>query len=153
MAFKTPNDKKFGTVTADTVKTNNLVVIEIDSFKASGTVDIVGQLQMPALAVAQATSITTAVTGNSTVLSITTQAATAAAGASQTFTVNNNLVTAASKIFVEVNSYAGTFTTNGIPVLNVDNIVAGTSFDIVISNAHSANALNGVLVIKVLIIN
>jgi hypothetical protein len=102
--------------------------------------------------VTQATNITTGVTLNATNGRITTQAATAAAGASQTFTVSNNLVSAGSVILLTIQDYAGTFTTNGIPIVNVDNVVADTSFDIVVSNGHSANALNGALIIGFLVL-
>lgn len=94
--------------------------------------------------VTQITSITTAVTLNAACGVITTFAASAAANATQAFTVNNSYVTTGSTVLVSVLSYAGTFSTNGIPVVNVDTVAAG-SFQINISNAHGTNALNGAL--------
>lgn len=98
-------------------------------------------------AVAQATNITTAVTLNRRKGVITTQAASAAASASHTFTVNNTLTTVNSVILVSITDYSGTIGTNGIPEVIVDNKVAGTSFDIIISNTDAADALNGTLTI------
>ena len=94
----------------------------------------------------QGTNITTAVTVNGERGLITTQAASTAALGSTTFTVNNDSVTSTSNVQAWIANYAGVFTTNGIPVVNVDNRAAG-AFDIVISNAHGANALSGALVI------
>ena len=98
--------------------------------------------------VSQLTSITTGVTANGRHGRITTQAATAgAAGATpNTFTVTNSEVAATDIVHVTLLDYAGTIATNGNPFIQVDNIGAGT-FDIIVSNAHSANALNGALVI------
>ena len=97
--------------------------------------------------VSQATNITTGVVLNRRKGVITTQAASAAADASHTFTVTNSLATATSIIHVNIDNYSGTIGTNGNPVVNVDNRTAGT-FDIIITNTHSANALNGTLVIS-----
>jgi hypothetical protein len=94
--------------------------------------------------VTQITSTTTGVTLNKTKGIITTFSQSAAAGVSAAFTVTNSNVAAASNIRAYVIDYAGTFTTNGIPVVSVDNRTAGT-FDIVVSNAHGANALSGAL--------
>lgn len=98
-------------------------------------------------AVAQATNVTTAVTLNRRKGVITTQAASAAADASHTFTVNNTLTTVNSVILLTITNYSGTIGTNGNPTVIVDNKVAATSFDIIITNTHSANALNGTLTI------
>lgn len=96
----------------------------------------------------QLTSIVTGVTLNAVKGKITTVAATAgAAGATpNVFTVSNNKVRAGAKISYSLLNYAGTYATNGTPVVAVDNIVDG-AFDINISNAHGTNALNGALVI------
>jgi hypothetical protein len=61
-----------------------------------------------------------------------------------TFTVNNTATDADSVVLVGIVNYAGTYVTNGIPIVSVNNCVAGTSFDIKIVNA-GANALAGVL--------
>lgn len=98
--------------------------------------------------VSQITSITTGVTLNSAKGLITTVAATAGAGGAtpNTFTVTNSLVGATSNVKAYIVDYAGTIATNGTPLVQVDNRGSGT-FDIIISNAHASNALNGVLVI------
>lgn len=103
-------------------------------------------------AVSQATNITTGVTLARRKGVITTQTATAAADASQTFTVTNTTGDANAFLVASIINYSGTFSTNGIPVLNIDNRGSGV-FDIVISNAHAANALNGTLVIAYELIN
>lgn len=97
-------------------------------------------------AVTQITSITTGVTLNASKGIVTTVAATAgAAGATpNTFTVTNSFVQADSHISVYVIDYAGTIATNGNPFVIADNRADGT-FDIIISNAHGTNALNGVM--------
>ena len=92
--------------------------------------------------VAQATSITTGVTANGSAGIITTQAASTAGGAATTFVFTNSSIKADSVVKAQVVGYAGTFATNGLPVVVVDTIVAG-SCDVVVMNAHSANALGG----------
>ena len=95
-------------------------------------------------AASQATSITTAVTLNGTSGVITTQTATTASGGNTTFTVNNSEVTANSAVLAEIIHYSGTYTTNGLPGINVESVAAG-SFQLIITNPHGANALNGTL--------
>jgi hypothetical protein len=94
--------------------------------------------------VTQGTGVTTGVTANTPKGIITTFSQSAAAGVSSTFTVTCSAAAAASNIRAYVIDYAGIFTTNGLPVVSVDNRTAG-SFDIVVSNAHGANALSGAL--------
>jgi hypothetical protein len=98
-------------------------------------------------AVTQGTNITTGVTLNTARGTITTETANAAADVSHTFTVTNSLVTANSNILVSIDNYSGTIGTNGNPVVSVDNRGA-SSFDIIITNTHSSNALNGTFVIS-----
>ena len=98
----------------------------------------------PAGLVTQITSVTTGVTLNATRGIVTTFSQSAAAGVSSAFTVTNSNAVATSNIRAYIIDYAGVFTTNGIPVVSVDNRVAG-AFDIVVSNGHSVNALSGVL--------
>lgn len=95
-------------------------------------------------AVTQLSSITTGVTINSNSGVITTVSATTAGAAKSTFTVTNSSVEADSVVIVGVQNYAGTYTTNGLPVVTVNNVAAG-SFDVNIINAHASNALSGVL--------
>ena len=92
--------------------------------------------------VTQATDITTGVTANGNAGVITTQAASAAASASDTFTVTNSSVTASSVILLQIMDYSGTLGTNGAPIVYGANVAAG-SFDIVLYNADAANALAG----------
>lgn len=97
-------------------------------------------------AVTQITSISTGVTLNALKGLVTTFSATNAAGTSSTFTVTNSFARATSNIRAYVVDYGNTFTTQGLPIVSVDNRAAG-AFDIVLSNAHSANALSGVVII------
>jgi hypothetical protein len=76
---------------------------------------------------------------------ITTVSLTTGTNASGTFTVTNAQIFSNDAVLVNIISYGGTFGTNGNPVVNVDNIVDGTSFDIVISNTSSSSALLGAL--------
>ena len=96
------------------------------------------------VAVTQATSATTAVTANGASGEITTFNETLATLTSLVFTVNNNSVDADSVVLIGIVNYSGVWITNGVPLVVVNNRVAGTSFDIRISNI-GANALNGVL--------
>ncbi len=95
----------------------------------------------------QATNITTAVSATGSCGVITTQAASAAAGATQSFAVNSSYCSADSVVKVGVQSYGGTLSTNGIPVINVSGVTGG-QFTVNVSNAHSANALNGNLFVN-----
>jgi hypothetical protein len=47
-------------------------------------------------------------------------------------------------VLVGITNYSGTQVTNGIPTVRVSNCVAGTSFDIIVTN-QGANALAGIL--------
>jgi hypothetical protein len=98
--------------------------------------------------VTQATSITTAVTVKALNGVITTVSSTLAANAKTSFTVNNTLVAAGSRILVSV-EYDEAAT--GIPVVGVADIVAG-KFKVVLSNGAGVDALNNVLKVHYLII-
>lgn len=118
---------------------------EMLAAQAAGFVSISGTEGSTATSeVTQVTSIVTGVTLNAARGVVTTFSASAAAGASQTFRVTNSFAAAGSNIRAYVVDYAGAFTTNGVPVVSVDNRGTG-GFDIVISNAHGTNALSGVL--------
>jgi hypothetical protein len=101
--------------------------------------------------VTQGTSITTGVTASAPAGVITTFSAAIAAQASAEFTVTNTFVSASSVVLANIVDYAGTDSTNGIPVVKVDSI-GSTSFKIVISNAHSTNALSGVLKVGFIVV-
>jgi hypothetical protein len=98
--------------------------------------------------VTQGTSITTAVTVEALNGVITTVSSTLAANARTSFTVNNALVTAGSRILVSV-EYDEAAT--GIPVLGVADIANG-SFKVVLSNGAGSAALNNVVKVHYLII-
>lgn len=101
--------------------------------------------------VTQATSITTGVTLSKTAGIITTQSASTAAGAEDEFTVTNTKVGAGSIVLCNMIDYAGTLTTNGIPVVQVTDVSAG-SFKVMVHNGHASNALSGVLKIGFLVL-
>lgn len=94
-------------------------------------------------AVTQITSSSTAVTLNKLAGAITTVSLTTAAGAEEVFTVNDTLIGANDTISFGT-SYAGA----GTPAITSKKIVAGTSFDIVITNLHASAALNAAMVIN-----
>ena len=98
--------------------------------------------------VTQLTSITTAVTVDALNGVITTVSSTLAANARTSFTVNNDLVVAGSRILVSV-EYDEAAT--GIPVLGVSDIANG-SFKVVISNGAGVDALNAALRVHFIII-
>lgn len=97
-------------------------------------------------AVTQVTSASTGVTLNALCGRITTVALTTAAGAEETFTVTNSRV-AATDVIVLTTTYAGAGT-----ILVGTAAVAAGSFNINITNLHSANALNALAVINFAII-
>ena len=98
--------------------------------------------------VTQLTSITTTVTVDALNGVITTVSSTLAANARTSFTVNNALVTAASRILVSV-EYDEAAT--GIPVVGIADIAA-TKFKVVLSNGAGVDALNNVVKVHFLII-
>jgi len=121
--------------------------IQLTTSNASGGISVItgsGGWNFPKATVTQLGAITNAVTADSVSGVVTTvNAATASLGVN-TFTVNNDRCIATSVVHVNIQNYSGTYTTNGLPTVNVNNISAG-AFDIVILNTHNANALNGVL--------
>lgn len=114
-------------------------------FKANSTTAWVSN-NPASFRVSQGTNISTGVTANAIRGVITTQSASAAAGATNTFTVTNSFCQADSHVAVYVMDYAGAFLTNGNPVVVCDNRTDGT-FDVVIANTQLVNGLNGTLVI------
>ena len=94
------------------------------------------------VAVTQGTSTTTAVTANGQVGLITCFTSTLAAATAITFTVNNTATDSDSVVLVGITNYSGT---TGTPICRVNNCVAGTSFDVVVTNGHASAALNGIL--------
>lgn len=96
--------------------------------------------------VSQATSITTGVTLNKLTGQITTQAASTAAAAEDTFTVTNSQVTAKDVVVLST-TYAG----GGTPIVYCSKVAAG-SFNITISNLHDSAALDAALVINFVVL-
>ena len=94
--------------------------------------------------VTQSGTTTSPVTANGEVGLITTLSETLVAAATITFTVNNTGTDADSAVFVGITNYSGT---TGTPLVRANNCVAGTSFDIIVTNAHASAALNGILTI------
>lgn len=75
---------------------------------------------------------------------ITTVSADTAAEDADVFTVTCSECVAGAVVLATIQDYAGTYNTNGIPHVNVDNVVDG-AFDIVITNTCSDAALSGIL--------
>ena len=94
--------------------------------------------------VTQATSITTGVSLNAVSGVITTVSATTAGASASDFVLTDGFIQTTSVVLITLLDYSGTIVTNGIPVVCVDNIAAG-SCTIRIVNVHASNALSGVL--------
>jgi hypothetical protein len=112
-------------------------------FAAGNQVYAQGQAGTAAVAT-QATSTTTAVPIEGNSGTITTFTQTLAALSSVAFTVTDSAVNANSSVQVSVNNYTGTLFTNGVPIVQVQGITAG-SFTIRVLNTHATTALAGVL--------
>lgn len=99
-------------------------------------------------------AVATTTAGNSPTLNsyvgrITTATlTTAGAYATTTITVSNNLVTATSVVNAQLESYAGTLVTNGIPMI-YRTVASAGAITIVIINMHptAGNALNAACVL------
>lgn len=129
--------------------------IHIKASNASGggiTLDTgSGGISFPKATVTQLTSLTTGVTVNSTAGVITTVTATLAPNATASFVVTNNRVAATSVVVAGVQTYSGTFGTNGIPTVAVSAVVAG-SFTATLANSHGTAALDGTVDISFLVL-
>jgi hypothetical protein len=117
----------------------NKVQDQLDGTKSVGGCVVVGPQATPA-------------TCNGVRGTVVTTALTNAAGANFAYTINNNLVTAASVIDCTLQAYSGTYTTNGIPII-VSCVPGAGSFIVNLGNAHGANALNGTVKIGFVITN
>lgn len=117
------------------------------------------QFNGPAL-VTQSTNITTTVdlsAVTSSFVRLLTQTASTAAGATTSFTLTlptgwNSSVTFTKNTFaflVSLMDYSGTLFTDGLPFVTCSSVGAGGSATIRINNIHSANALNGALVLGI----
>jgi len=121
---------------------NTILELAYDRVLSNVELQVIEDFNLDSDIVTQITSIVTPVTIDNKAGIITTFQAVDVSEASSVFTVNNTFVTTSSIITVTLNSYSGTWLTNGIPYLTVENLQAG-SFDIRITNIHSANALLG----------
>jgi hypothetical protein len=94
---------------------------------------------------ASATASSAAATVNADCGVVTTEALTGAAGATEVVTLTNSKIIAGTTVRASLVDYSGTLSTNGIPVVNVTDIdTAAHTAVLAVSNAHGANALNGV---------
>ena len=111
-----------------------------------------GQLQAMTSTSPGSVAFGTGVTSN-TLQGVLTYTVSTAAATSATSVVNCTAITASSSIHLTVQSYSGTWVTNGYPVPVISAISAGTSFTVRLTNLHAANALSGTLVIHYTIQN
>jgi hypothetical protein len=110
-----------------------------------------GSITFPHSIITQTTSQTADVIVDGSSGVISTFASAVVAEASITFTVSNENVAADSVVLVSIVDYSGVFSTNGIPVVAVKSVVEG-GFDVVLTNAHGVNALDGTLKIAFLVV-
>lgn len=90
------------------------------------------------------TAVAAAVTINADCGVVTTESLTAAAGVTEIVTLTNSKIVAGTTVRANLVNYAGTLSTNGIPVISVTAIdTAAHTAVLAISNAHGANALDG----------
>jgi len=105
-------------------------------------------LKLAKTTVTQGTNISTTVVVNAPTVVLTTQGATAAANATNSFTVTNSAVAATDLVLISILDYAGT---TGKPVVTLDAKGTGT-FNVVITNVDSTNALNGALTLAIVVL-
>jgi hypothetical protein len=110
-----------------------------------------GSITFPHSVITQTVSQTADVIVDGSSGVISTFASAVVAEASITFTVSNENVAADSVVLVSIVDYSGVFSTNGIPVVAVQSVVEG-GFDVVLTNAHGVNALDGTLKIAFLVV-
>lgn len=116
----------------------------------AGNVVGVGLQYSTKTAYSQLTNSTTAVPITSNAGTITTQSMTTATTATTTFAITGANILASSQIMLTLVSYSGTPLTNGVPVLTVSGVGAGTA-NINVTN-YGANALSGTLVFNYMIV-
>ncbi len=143
-------------IVSDISSSNDLSISSVGSIGLNASSVTVatgaGGFILPHASVNQLTNINTAVTINSTAGLIETQTATTGAQDFDTFLVNNNRVTSSSIVIAILTGYSpGVYGTNGLPVINVNNIGTG-AFEIVLINTHDTNALNGTVQIAFLVV-
>lgn len=130
------------------------VVTNAESGSEAVALYLVGNNSAPAT-VGQDTSLVTGVTVNASKFTVFTVSATTAAGATESFTVTNSLVTGISNVVVSVTSYSGTagdIATVGVPQVKVSAITPG-SFSVDVTNISAAAALDGALTLSFILLN
>lgn len=81
---------------------------------------------------------------------LTTESLTTAAGASSVYTINNKLIKTGSVIIANI--VGGSFS-QGTPVITATKVTGAGVATINIGNVDSANALNGTLIISIIVLN
>lgn len=144
-------DSGYITITNNVTKTNSPnPAIYNGNWAVGGTLGINGTLATGTKNyVSQATSITSPVTVNGTSGYVITYSTSLAANNSNIFTVNNNVCTATSLVFLSVIGFSGS--SINLPVVAA-NVVNNGSFEIAVNNV-TATAYSGTITIAFLIIN
>ena len=120
----------------------------MSQFKSFGSIDTKRITFTNKGAVTQATSLTSGVTLNSPVGSITTISTSLATSGNLAFVCTNACVKVGDYVFANIIDYAGS---NGTPSVIVDNITRG-SFAINVRNSHPTAPLNGAIKIGFFIV-
>lgn len=108
--------------------------------------DLIGSMEIP---VSTATAASGAATCNGYLCRITSESLTTAAAAEYTLTLTNDKIDANSVLFT---SAAKGTSTQGTVIAGGAKAGAGTA-TIVVSNVHASEALNGTIIIDVLVVN
>jgi len=129
MSKSASTSKSFGTVNANTINVDKISYTD----KA---------------AITQSTSLTSGVTINSPVGTITTISTSLATQGSLSFTCTNSAVDASKYVMANIIGYTGS---SGTPSVIVDDITKG-SFLVNVRNSHQTGALNGSLKLAFLVL-
>lgn len=130
--------------TAPAINTANSVTTVSGTFKTDSLV--------------QATAATASVAGwaaitcHGSACALTFTGVTTAAATTATAVVTNRNVTSSSLVHASLQSYGGTWVTNGYPNVTVS-AVANGSVTLQLTNLHAANALNGAIVVFISVVN
>jgi len=144
-------DNGYITITNNATKFNSLLPVTYQgNWAVGGVLGINGTLATGTKNfVSQSTSITTSVTVNGTSGYIITFSQSLAANDSNIFTVNNNVCTSTSLVFLSIIGFSGS--SINLPVVSA-NVVNNGSFEISVNNV-TATAYSGSITIAFLIIN
>lgn len=116
--------------------------------KKFGSLEVNGPVTIFKNNTTQSTNISTAVACTASTGVITTVSASTAANSSNSFAVNNPLITASSTVILTINNYAGN---QGRPVVRANGVTNG-QFTVVLTNVDDTNALNGAVKIAYLVL-